>query len=103
TCDFLVEKQPEWAAQLKPLAVETNKEWLIYVILDCPKRLTDLHGNELDSDIVNNEIEIQTGLKPAEMRPSQRETCWSYHFARNCHRRPVCQRCGKTGHPTDDY
>ncbi|KAF5264888.1 hypothetical protein FOXYS1_4319 [Fusarium oxysporum] len=28
--------------------------------------------------------------------------CWDYHFARNCHRQPVCQRCGKTGHIVDD-
>jgi hypothetical protein len=99
----------------------------------------------VDSDsIVSDEIEIQTGLKPVDIRPSRQfsdspltktllvsflkptkrfwslfgssaarlidktdrprqcETCWGYHFARNCHRQPVCQRCGKTGHIIDN-
>jgi hypothetical protein len=143
--DFLVEKQAEWAAELKPIAVETNKEWFTYVVSDFPKRLTDFHGNEVDSDsIVSDEIEMQTGLKPVDIRPARQfsdnpltkallvsfleptkrfwslfgsstarlvdktdrlrqcETCWGFHFDRNCHRRPVCQRCGKIGHSTDD-
>ncbi|KAF4334268.1 hypothetical protein FBEOM_11900, partial [Fusarium beomiforme] len=118
TRDFLVEKQAE---------------------------LTDFHGKEVDSDsIVSDEIEIQTGLKPVDIRPARQfsdnpltkallvsflkptkrfwslfgsstarlvdktdrlrqcETCWGFHFDRNCHRRPVCQRYGKIGHSTDD-
>ncbi|RKK38987.1 hypothetical protein BFJ69_g18575, partial [Fusarium oxysporum] len=141
TRDFLVEKQAEWAAELGATAVETNKEWFTYVVSDFPTRLTDFHGKEVDSNsIVSDEIEIQTGLKPVDIRPSRQfsdnpltktllvsflkptkrfwslfgssaarlidktdrprqcETCWGYHFARNCHRQPVCQRCGKTGH-----
>ncbi|ENH74238.1 hypothetical protein FOC1_g10001879 [Fusarium oxysporum f. sp. cubense race 1] len=117
------------------------QEWFTYVVSDFPTRLTDFHGKEVDSDsIVSDEIEIQTGLKPIDIRPSRQfsdnpltktllvsflkpikrfwslfgssaarlidktdrprqcETCWGYHFARNCHRQPVCQRCGKTGH-----
>ena len=35
-------------------------------------------------------------------RLRQCETCWGYHFSRSCHRQPVCQRCGKTGHSADD-
>ncbi|KAM6513443.1 hypothetical protein FALCPG4_18948 [Fusarium falciforme] len=35
-------------------------------------------------------------------RLRQYETCWGYHFSRSCHRQPVCQRCGKTGHGADD-
>ncbi|RKK47600.1 hypothetical protein BFJ69_g18169 [Fusarium oxysporum] len=72
TRDFLVEKQAEWAAELKPIAVETNKEWFTYVVSDFPKRLTDFHGNEVDSDsIVSDEIEIQTGLTPVDIRPAR--------------------------------
>ncbi|TVY73912.1 putative RNA-directed DNA polymerase from transposon BS [Fusarium oxysporum f. sp. cubense] len=146
TRDFLVEKQAEWAAELGATAVETNKEWHTYVVSDFPRRLTDFRGNKVDSDsVVSDEIEIQTGLKPVDIRtgrqlsdnpltktllvsflkptkkrlwslfgsraarlidktdvPKQCETCWGYHFARNCHRQPVCQRCGKTGHIVDD-
>jgi hypothetical protein len=72
TRDFLVEKQSEWAADLGATTVETNKEWFTYVVSDFPRRLTDFHGNEVDSDsIVSDEIEIQTGLKPVDVRPSQ--------------------------------
>ncbi|KAM5526897.1 hypothetical protein FOXYSP1_20730 [Fusarium oxysporum f. sp. phaseoli] len=145
TRDFLVEKQAEWAAELGATTVETNKEWFTYVVSDFPTRLTDFHGKDVDSDsTVRDEIEIQTGLKPVDIRPSRQfsdspltktllvsflkptkrfwslfgssaarlidktdrprqcETCWGYHFARNCHRQPVCQHCGKTGHIIDN-
>ncbi|KAG7403959.1 hypothetical protein Forpi1262_v018619 [Fusarium oxysporum f. sp. raphani] len=69
TRDYLVEKQAEWAAELGATAVETNKEWHTYVVSDFPRRLTDFRGNEVDSDsVVSDEIEIQTGLKPADIR-----------------------------------
>ncbi|KAG6999892.1 hypothetical protein FocnCong_v013410 [Fusarium oxysporum f. sp. conglutinans] len=72
TRDFLVEKQAEWAAELGATAVETNKEWFTYVVSDFPTRLTDFHGKEVDSDsIVRDEIEIQTGLKPIDIRPAR--------------------------------
>ncbi|KAF6527530.1 hypothetical protein HZS61_007832 [Fusarium oxysporum f. sp. conglutinans] len=145
TRDFLVEKQAEWAAELGATTVETNKEWFTYVVSDFPTRLTDFYGNEVDSDsVVSDEIEIQTGLKPIDVRtgrqfsdnpltkallvsflkptkrfwslfgssaarlvdktdrPRQCEKCWGHHFARNCHRQPVCRRCGETGHLVDD-
>ncbi|KAG7404171.1 hypothetical protein Forpe1208_v015675 [Fusarium oxysporum f. sp. rapae] len=72
TRDFLVEKQAEWAAELGATTVETNKEWFTYVVSDFPIRLTDFHGKEVESDsIVSDEIEIQTGLKPVDIRPSR--------------------------------
>ncbi|KAJ0133774.1 Checkpoint serine/threonine-protein kinase bub1 [Fusarium oxysporum f. sp. albedinis] len=72
TRDFLVEKQAEWAAELGATTVETNKEWFTYVVSDFPTRLTDFYGKEVDSDsIVSDEIEIQTGLKPVDIRPSR--------------------------------
>ncbi|KAI8414786.1 hypothetical protein FOFC_04404, partial [Fusarium oxysporum] len=72
TRDFLVEKQAEWAAELGATTVETNKEWFTYVVSDFPTRLTDFHGKEVDSDsIVRDEVEIQTGLKPVDIRPSR--------------------------------
>ncbi|KAF4455159.1 hypothetical protein F53441_2448 [Fusarium austroafricanum] len=72
TRDFLVEKQADWATELGATTVETNKEWFTYVVSDFPTRLTDFHGNEVDSDnIVSNEIEIQTGLKPVDTLPSR--------------------------------
>ncbi|EXK24106.1 hypothetical protein FOMG_19156 [Fusarium oxysporum f. sp. melonis 26406] len=142
----LVEKQAEWAAELGAMTGETNKEWFTYVISDFPRRLTDFHGNEVDSNsIISNEIEILIGFKHVDVRPSRQfsdnplaktllmsflkptkiywslfgsraarlidktdrlrqcEICWDYHSVRHCHRQPVCQRCGKTGHPMDDY
>ncbi|KAJ0127567.1 hypothetical protein HZ326_29331 [Fusarium oxysporum f. sp. albedinis] len=71
TRDYLVEKQAEWAAELGATTVETNKEWFTFVISDFPRRLTDFYGNEVDSDsIISDEIELQTGLKPVDIRPS---------------------------------
>ncbi|KAF4467395.1 reverse transcriptase domain [Fusarium albosuccineum] len=124
TCDFLVEKQAEWAAELgAATTAETNKEWFAYLVSDFPTKLTDFRGNEMDSDsIVSDEIETQTGLKPVSPtkrywslfgsraarlldktdRLGQCGTCWDHHFARNCHRQAVCQRRGKTGHGADD-
>ncbi|KAI8647981.1 hypothetical protein NCS55_01502900 [Fusarium keratoplasticum] len=72
TRDYLVEKQAEWAADLGATTIETSKTWFTYVISDLPRRLTDFHGNEVDVDsIVNDEIEIQTGLKPVDVRPAR--------------------------------
>ncbi|KAH7184323.1 hypothetical protein BKA60DRAFT_286086 [Fusarium oxysporum] len=60
------------AAKQGATTVETNKEWFTYVVSDFPTRLTDFHGNEVDSDnIVSDEREIQTGLKPVDIRPSR--------------------------------
>ncbi|EXK76327.1 hypothetical protein FOQG_18928 [Fusarium oxysporum f. sp. raphani 54005] len=67
--DFLVEKQEEWAADSRTTTVETKK-WFTYAVADFPRGLADFHGNKLDSgSVVNDEIEIQTGLKPVAERP----------------------------------
>ncbi|EXL66718.1 hypothetical protein FOPG_17123 [Fusarium oxysporum f. sp. conglutinans race 2 54008] len=65
--DFLVEKQAEWAADSRTTTVETNKKWFTYAVAGFPRGRTDFHGNKLDSgSVVNDEIEIQTGLKPVD-------------------------------------
>lgn len=70
-----MEKQAEWIAGLWATTVESNKEWFTYAGLDFPCKLTDFHGNEVDSDtVVYDEIEIQTGLKPVDIRPAQRNS-----------------------------
>ncbi|KAL6405530.1 hypothetical protein AUP68_11288 [Ilyonectria robusta] len=110
-----------------------------------PRKLTDLYGNETDGDAaVNEEIEIQMGLQPVDIRPTKRQpdnpliktllvsfleptktywrlfgsrlarllhktsrpkqcdVCLDYHSRRVCHRRPLCDRCGKPGHNLED-
>jgi hypothetical protein len=130
---------------LRTTAVETNNKWFIYAVAEYSHILIDFHRNGLDSDsVVNDRVEIQTGLTPVDIRPSQHildnpltktllvsfskptkkywslfssraarlidrtdrlrrcDTCWDYHSVCYCHRQPVCQRCGKTGHTMDD-
>ncbi|KNB16633.1 hypothetical protein FOXG_15028 [Fusarium oxysporum f. sp. lycopersici 4287] len=101
--DFLVEKQAEWAADSRTTTVETNKKWFTYAVADFPRGLTDFHGNKLDSgSVVKDEIEIQTGLKPVDVRPLQCKTLWDYPSLRACHKQPPCRRCGKTGYAPDN-
>ncbi|EXA28589.1 hypothetical protein FOVG_19816 [Fusarium oxysporum f. sp. pisi HDV247] len=55
-------------------AVETRQEWFTYLVSDYPHKLTDLYGNEADSDAaVEEEIEIQTGQKPVNIRPARHQ------------------------------
>uniref|UniRef100_A0A0D2YJK8 CCHC-type domain-containing protein n=1 Tax=Fusarium oxysporum (strain Fo5176) TaxID=660025 RepID=A0A0D2YJK8_FUSOF len=125
--DFLVEKQAEWAADSRTTTVETNKKWFTYAVAVFPRGLNDFHGNTLDSgSVVNDEIEIQTGLKPVDVRPFQLrntglylattrlplltkadrhrqcKTHWDYPSFGAFHKRPPCWRCGKTGYAPDD-
>jgi hypothetical protein len=52
--------------------VDTNQEWFTYMVSDVPTRLTDFHGNEINSDsLVSDEIETQTGLKPVSVRTTR--------------------------------
>ncbi|KAL6405612.1 hypothetical protein AUP68_11373 [Ilyonectria robusta] len=72
TRDLLVQRQTEWAADLGATAIETRQEWFTYLVPDYPCKLVDLYGNEADSDAaMNEEIEIQTGLKPVNIRPAR--------------------------------
>ncbi|KAH7169837.1 uncharacterized protein B0J16DRAFT_359151 [Fusarium flagelliforme] len=74
TRDLLVQRQTEWAADLGAAAVETRQEWFTYLVSDYPCKLTDLYGNEADSDVaVDEEIEIQTGQKPVSIRPARHQ------------------------------
>jgi hypothetical protein len=70
--DLLVQRQSEWAEDPGATAVEASQKWFTYVVSDCPRRLTDLHGNEVDYDAaVKDEITAQTGLTPISIRPSR--------------------------------
>ncbi|KAF5262257.1 hypothetical protein FOXYS1_7026 [Fusarium oxysporum] len=74
TRDLLVQRQTEWASDLGAAAVETRQEWFTYLVSDYPRKLTDLYGNEADSDAaVDEEIEIQTGQKPVNIRPARHQ------------------------------
>ncbi|KAG7406105.1 TMEM14 protein-like protein [Fusarium oxysporum f. sp. rapae] len=74
TRDLLVQRQTEWAPDLGATAVETRQEWFTYLVSDYPRKLTDLYGNEADSDAaVDEEIEIQTGQKPVNIRPARHQ------------------------------
>ncbi|KAG7408661.1 hypothetical protein Forpe1208_v012330 [Fusarium oxysporum f. sp. rapae] len=74
TRDLLVQRQTEWAPDLGAAAVETRQEWFTYLVSDYPRKLTDLYGNEADSDAaVEEEIEIQTGQKPVNIRPARHQ------------------------------
>ncbi|KAI8416245.1 hypothetical protein FOFC_02554 [Fusarium oxysporum] len=74
TRDLLVQRQTEWAPDLGAAAVETRQEWFTYLVSDYPRKLTDLYGNEADSDAaVDEEIEIQTGQKPVNIRPARHQ------------------------------
>ena len=74
TRDLLVERQAEWANDLGATAVETSQKWHTYVVNNCPRRLSDLYGNEIDYDtVVRDEINHQTGLTPVSVRVPRRD------------------------------
>ncbi|PCD21120.1 hypothetical protein AU210_016546 [Fusarium oxysporum f. sp. radicis-cucumerinum] len=74
TRDLLVQRQTEWAPDLGATAVETRQEWFTYLVSDYTRKLTDLYGNEADSDAaVEEEIDIQTGQKPVNIRPARHQ------------------------------
>ncbi|EFY95407.2 Endonuclease/exonuclease/phosphatase [Metarhizium robertsii ARSEF 23] len=74
TRDLLVERQAEWAEDLGATAVETSQKWYTYAVANCPRRLTDLYGNELDyAATARDEIINQTGLTPVSVRAPRRD------------------------------
>ncbi|KAF3056882.1 Endonuclease/exonuclease/phosphatase, partial [Daldinia childiae] len=74
TRDLLVERQADWANDLGATAVETSQRWYTYAVDNCPRRLTDLYGNELNYDAsVRDEINNQTGLTPVSIRVPRRD------------------------------
>jgi len=75
TRDLIVQRQFEWAEDLGAKSVEVSKKWYTYVVSHCPRRLTDLQGNEADYDAaVKDEIACQTGLTPVSIRPSRHDS-----------------------------
>ncbi|KJZ69981.1 hypothetical protein HIM_10626 [Hirsutella minnesotensis 3608] len=74
TRDLLVERQAEWADDLGATAIETSQKWYNYVVDNCPQRLTDLYGNEVDYDAaVRDEVHNQTGYTPVSVRVPRRD------------------------------
>ncbi|EFZ02030.2 Reverse transcriptase [Metarhizium robertsii ARSEF 23] len=74
TRDLLVERRAEWAEDLGATAVETSQKWYTYAVDNCPRRLTDLYGNELNYDTAaRDEINHQTGLTPVSVRVPRRD------------------------------
>ncbi|EXU95294.1 hypothetical protein X797_011621 [Metarhizium robertsii] len=66
--------RPIWADDLGASAVEASQKWHTYAVKNCPRRLTDLYGNELDYDTaVRDEINHQTGLTPVSIRTPRRD------------------------------
>ncbi|KAJ3455198.1 hypothetical protein MRS44_013798 [Fusarium solani] len=96
--DSIVSDEIEIQTGLKPISVRPVRQvsgnpltkTLLVSFLKPTKRYWSLFGSRA------------ARLLDKTDRLRQCETCWDYHFARNCHRQPVCQRCGKTGHRADD-
>ncbi|KAM4062016.1 endonuclease-reverse transcriptase domain-containing protein [Hirsutella rhossiliensis] len=75
TRELLVQRQADWAVDLDATAVEISQKWHSYVVADCPRRLTDLRGVEINFDeAVKEEIACQTGLKPISIRTSRHDS-----------------------------
>ncbi|OAQ78183.1 ribonuclease H-like protein [Purpureocillium lilacinum] len=67
TRDLIVQRQSEWAQDLGANTVETSRKWYTYVVANCPRRLTDLQGNEADyEEAVKGEIACQSGQTAPE-------------------------------------
>ncbi|KAF5139520.1 hypothetical protein E5D57_003316 [Metarhizium anisopliae] len=69
TRDLLVERRAEWAEDLGATAVETSQKWYTYAVDNCPRRLTDLYGNELNYDTAARDeiwkggMQVKKGVK----------------------------------------
>ncbi|KAJ6436239.1 DDE superfamily endonuclease [Purpureocillium lavendulum] len=75
TRDLIVQHQSEWAQDLGANTVETSRKWYTYVVANCPRRLTDLQGNEADyEEAVKGEIACQSGQTAVSVRPSRHDS-----------------------------
>ncbi|KJZ70474.1 hypothetical protein HIM_10146 [Hirsutella minnesotensis 3608] len=75
TRDLLVERQADWFVDLGAAAVEISQKWHSYVVAECPRRLTDLRGIEINyEEAVREEIVCQTGLTPVSIRTSRHDS-----------------------------
>ncbi|KAM4062373.1 ribonuclease H-like protein [Hirsutella rhossiliensis] len=73
--DLIVQRQSEWSEDLDATSVEISHKWYTYVVPNCPRRLTDLQGNEVNYEAaVKDEIACQTGLTPISIRPSRHDS-----------------------------
>ena len=75
TRDLLMQRKTDWAEDLGATAVEIPERWYTYIVEDCPRRLSDILGNEIDFDsAVKDEITCQTGLAPVSVRPTRKDS-----------------------------
>ncbi|KEY70682.1 hypothetical protein S7711_09869 [Stachybotrys chartarum IBT 7711] len=75
TRDGLLRQKEEWSHELGATNVEVSQKWYKYVVSNCPRRLTDLHGNEVDYDsATRDEIKCQTGLTPISVMTSRHDS-----------------------------
>lgn len=75
TRDSLLQQKDEWSRELGATAVEASEKWYKYVVRGCPRRLTDLQGNEVDYTLAaREEIQHQTGLTPVHITTSRHDS-----------------------------
>jgi hypothetical protein len=75
TRDLLINRQNEWAGDLGAATVETRQKWFTYVVPECPRRITDLRGFEVDQvAAIEDEVKAQTGMAPISIRNSQHDS-----------------------------
>lgn len=68
--DLIVQRQSEWSEDMDATAVEISQKWYTYAVASCPRRLTDLQGNEMDYDAaVKDEIACQPASHQSASAP----------------------------------
>lgn len=72
---LLIERQSEWSEELGATAIEKGQKWFTYIVPECPRRLTDLQGKELDYiNAAKEDILCQTGLSPVRVQPTRKDS-----------------------------
>lgn len=75
TRDLLIERQADWIDGLGATSIEKSQTWFKYIVPNCPRRLTDILGNELDyNEAAKADIACQTGLTPIRIHPTQKDS-----------------------------